>query len=151
MIELEIFKKNNLPDLLLWFSNQNNRRFQITKKINLVKAKKLIKTDDRKIVYCIKLNNKAIGYCMLKNLQNQPEIGINIDENYWGKGYGKQVLIILESKVRKLNYRKLSLWVFKDNLRAINLYRNAGYTVMKQKIFKQENTLLYLEKTISLK
>jgi len=148
MIELEVFKENNLPDLLLWFSNKNNRRFQITKKINLNNAKKLIKTDDRKIVYCIKLNNKAIGYCMLKNLQNQPEIGINIDENYWGKGYGKQVLIILENKARKLNYQKLSLWVFKDNLRAVNLYWNAGYTVTKQKIFKKENTLLYLEKQL---
>jgi RimJ/RimL family protein N-acetyltransferase len=148
MIELEVFKENNLPDMLLWFSNKNNRRFQITKKINLNNAKKLIKTDDRKVVYCIKLNNKAIGYCMLKNLQNQPEIGINIDENYWGKGYGKQVLIILENKARKLNYQRLSLWVFKDNLRAVNLYLSAGYAVAKQKIFKKENTLLYLEKQL---
>lgn len=127
MIRIEPFSDGNVPDLLRWFANPANRRFQITKLIDKEKARKLITSTPTKKVYCIKLDRQPIGYCMLKRLDSLPEVGINIDQPHWGKGYGKEALKLLEQEAKQLGIAKLYLRVFRDNLRAIRLYENAGY------------------------
>lgn len=127
MIAIEPFSQTNIPDLLRWFANPDNRRFQITKLINEEKAKKLVTSTQIKKVFCIKLDGQPIGYCILKRLDSLPEIGINLDQPHWGKGYGHQSLILLEMEAKKLGIRKLYLRVFLDNLRAIRLYEKMGY------------------------
>ena len=64
---------------------------------------------------------------MLKNIQTNPEIGINIDEPYWGNGYGKKVLLLLEEEAKRKNIQQIKLKVLKGNTRAINLYLHADY------------------------
>jgi len=75
---------------------------------------------------------------MLKNLKTDPEIGINIGEQYWGRGYGKKVLKALKSRAKQMGIATLSLLVRPANKRAVNLYKQAGYTTeflkMKKKI-----------------
>ena len=98
MITLELFKPLHSPFIVKWFENPNNWLYQNTKRINKKTAKELIKSDCNKKVYLIKNNNKPIGYCMTKDIKTNPKVGITIDEPYWGNGYGKEVMKILEKK-----------------------------------------------------
>lgn len=129
IIKLELFNKKDIQYLLDWFENQNNRRFMITKTITSQKALKLIKSDVNKKCYCIKLNKTPIGYCMLKDIQTNPKIGIMIDEKYQSKGYGKKAISLLEKEAQKLGATKLGLMVKKRNIKAINFYKKLNYSL----------------------
>ena len=147
MIAIGPFSQDNIPDLLRWFANPDNRRFQLTKLIDEEKAKKFITSTQTKKVYCIKLDEQPIGYCMLKQLDSLPEIGIHLDQPYWGKGYGHQSLLLLEMEAKKLDIRKLYLRVFRDNLRAIQLYEKMGY-VNSTKLQDDDQRMRCMEKEI---
>lgn len=129
IIKLELFNKNDIQYLLDWFKNLNNRRFMITKTITPEEARKLIKNDANRKCYCIKLNKMPIGYCMLKDIQTNPKIGIMIDEKYQNKGYGKKAISLLEKEAQKLGAVKLGLMVKKRNSKAINFYKKLNYGV----------------------
>jgi len=127
MITIQKFKKNEVNYILKWFANPDNRRYQNTKIIDLEKAKKLIATTKNKKVFCIKLNEVPIGYCMIKGLPKNPEIGITIDKKFWGQGFGKEAMFLLENEARKIGINKIGLIVKKKNQRAINLYKKLKY------------------------
>lgn len=54
-----------------------------------------------------------------------------VDENYRGKGFGKTLLEQTKAKARTEGFGELSLIVFADNARAINLYENSGFKHVK--------------------
>lgn len=130
MIELEKFRESQIYLISEWFKNKNNRLYQNTKTITHEKAKKLVESNDDKKVFLIKYNNNPIGYCMLKDINNMPKVGITIDEPYWGKGYGKVTMKLLEKIAKeKYNINHLGLTVMPKNERAINMYKNLGYNL----------------------
>tara|TARA_X000000368_G_C22652844_1_gene546072 strand:+ start:81 stop:629 length:549 start_codon:yes stop_codon:yes gene_type:complete len=61
------------------------------------------------------------------------EYGILIgDKKSWGKGFAKEATIrILKYCFYKLNLRKITLGVIEENLKAISLYKNIGFTIDK--------------------
>lgn len=81
-------------------------------------------------IYGITFMGVAIGACGLKNFINEKaELWLYIgDKSYWGKGLGKIIMNRLEEKALDKNLLKLYLKVIKENLVAINLYKNIGYT-----------------------
>lgn len=127
MITIKQFNNKDVDCILRWFSNENNRKFQKTKKIDLEGAYKLITSSNDKIVYCIFLDDQPIGYAMLKGLPEKASAGITIDEPFWGNGYGFEAMKLLETEAKNMGCRKLSLMVHKDNQRALNLYKKLGY------------------------
>jgi RimJ/RimL family protein N-acetyltransferase len=52
---------------------------------------------------------------------------IQIGKAFRGKGFGKESLKLVESKLKELGVTKLGLHVFADNQAAINLYKTQGY------------------------
>jgi RimJ/RimL family protein N-acetyltransferase len=127
MIILEKFLKKDVGLILKWFENPNNRFFQNTKSINQEKAEELIQSDDNKKVFLIKLNKEPIGYCMLKDILSSAKVGIAIDEPFWGKGYGKEAMKLLEKEAIDLGVTNLGLMVRIQNTRAVRLYEGLGY------------------------
>ena len=54
---------------------------------------------------------------------------VEIKEEFRGKGYGKQVMLLIEEKARELGLKSMGLHVFGYNKVAKNLYESIGYEV----------------------
>ena len=50
-----------------------------------------------------------------------------IDEEFRGKGFGKQALVALDEKLKSLNVESVALHVFGDNVNAQELYKKMGF------------------------
>lgn len=140
-IKLEIFDKKYLSVLIGWYSNPNNRKYMLTQTTNEEDALKMIRNEEDRKCYCIKLDDFLIGYVVLMNIQSKVgRVVIMIDEPFTRKGYGKQALFLLEETARKLKIKKLSLEVRTDNAPALSLYKKFGFNlkyteaVMEKKI-----------------
>lgn len=63
---------------------------------------------------------------------------IIVEEQYRGKGYGRQIMLLLEQEVKKQGLGRVGLHVFGFNKVAISLYQSLGYTttdlVMEKKV-----------------
>jgi ribosomal protein S18 acetylase RimI-like enzyme len=52
-----------------------------------------------------------------------------VEESQRGKGYGKQIMLLIEEKARELGLKAIGLHVFGSNKIAQNLYKAVGYEV----------------------
>jgi RimJ/RimL family protein N-acetyltransferase len=82
--------------------------------------------------FAIEAGGTLIGTCGLFNvneLDQTTELGIGIgDKEYWGQGYGREVVALLaDYAFRLLNRRKVWLRVWGNNERAIRAYRACGF------------------------
>lgn len=129
-ITLEIFNEKDIPILMSWYKNPNNRKFMLSQTTSEKDALKLIRNEEDRKCYCIKLDNLPIGYIVLMNIQSKiGRIVIMIDEPFTGKGYGFQSLSLLEEEAKKLGIKKLTLEVRTDNLNAISLYKKFNFNL----------------------
>jgi ribosomal protein S18 acetylase RimI-like enzyme len=65
-----------------------------------------------------------------------------IDEEFRGKGFGKQALSALDEKLKSMEVESVALHVFGDNVSAQELYKRMGYQITgihMKKTLKQEN------------
>ncbi|HEY8364378.1 MAG TPA: GNAT family N-acetyltransferase [Haloplasmataceae bacterium] len=60
-----------------------------------------------------------------------------IDENYRGKGYGKETMKLVEDHARNNGIKKITLHVFGHNKQAINLYEKLGYQTFSMHMAKE--------------
>jgi RimJ/RimL family protein N-acetyltransferase len=76
-------------------------------------------------------SDRCVGFVQLVNIDfisQRGDLGISIDREQQGIGYGKDALSLLESYARKIfNLRKVNLQVLSNNQKAINFYRKVGY------------------------
>jgi len=115
----EIKKMTNAPDLnyseqLNWFNSLEIR--------------------DNYQIWGIELNKNPIGACGLKNItKNDAEYwGYIGEKSYWGKGLGKIILSKTLQKAKELDVESIWLKVNKSNIRAINLYKKAGFKFINE-------------------
>jgi RimJ/RimL family protein N-acetyltransferase len=54
-----------------------------------------------------------------------------------GKGFSKEVMVLLESEVKKQGLSSIGLHVFGHNKTAIRLYEKSGYRVTNQVMMKE--------------
>ena len=52
---------------------------------------------------------------------------IYIHPDYWGKGFGRELMIASETLMKSLGFSKITLWVLKKNSRTRHFYKKAGY------------------------
>lgn len=82
-------------------------------------------------IYFIQSNNKIIGLVVL--YFENPEAGyvriekLFIDKKYRGRGYGKDVLDLVENLVKEKEMKYLGLNVFLPNKVAYSLYKKQGF------------------------
>ncbi len=63
-----------------------------------------------------------------------------IEEEYRGKGFGKQIMLLLENEIKKQGLNRVGLHVFGTNETAINLYRSIGYSTIDLIMEKELST-----------
>ena len=75
--------------------------------------------------------NKIIGYGLLRGWDEGydiPSLGIMIDSSYRGKGLSYQMMEYLHKAAKEKNASQIRLTVYKQNNKAISLYKKLGYT-----------------------
>lgn len=81
-----------------------------------------------------KETNEAIGLCLLYDISyihGKGTMGILIDQNHQGKGYGKEASkLLLEFGFNILNLNNIMLYAIEFNERAIKLYENIGFNLI---------------------
>ena len=62
---------------------------------------------------------------------------LRINEEFRGRGYGKQAMLLIEEKARELGLKSMGLHVFAVNTVARNLYEGLGYEITTLNMQKQ--------------
>jgi len=52
-----------------------------------------------------------------------------IEEAFRGRGYGKQVLTVMDEKLKSMDTESVALHVFGDNVTAQELYKKTGFEI----------------------
>jgi len=78
--------------------------------------------------YCVTLDGKMIGLFTINK---------NCDDNFWaiyfleefrGKGYGRKAMDFAINKLKRAGDKKICLWVFEENIKAIRFYEKYGFS-----------------------
>ena len=94
------------------------------------------------IVYLIE-NVGYVSFIEEKDFKNSYLINdLEISENNQGKGYGKELLLFAQDKIKKLNGKRVKVFVFEDNP-ALEFYKKFGYEVNEE--VKRTNTLVLVK------
>lgn len=86
----------------------------------------------------LKNNGEHIGNVKLEPIDlkhKTAQLGLLIgDKNYWGKGFGTEVTkTVVKWAFEKLNLKKVELGVIANNISAINVYKKAGFKIIRTK------------------
>ena len=92
-------------------------------------------------LYSLYDGDRAVGMIWLKANMDRPVkngfiFDVYIDEQQRGKGYGKQLMLLVEEKARELDLKSIGLHVFAYNEVARKLYENVGYKVSSFNMLK---------------
>ena len=104
--------------------------------IDVVRKFENAEKDSSRVMFAIRRRNETaiIGYLFIQNISSvhrSADIGIRIgEEKNRGHGYGKEALMMaLDYCWRHLNLNRIGLIVFRNNQRAINIYKAAGFRI----------------------
>jgi len=71
--------------------------------------------------YCVMLSEKMIGFIIIE-LCTGEIWAIYLFKEFWGSGYGKEMLDFAACALEQAGHNQVSLWVFEDNGRARRFY-----------------------------
>ena len=83
--------------------------------------------------YCVIFEERIIGRLIIGKSQDEDkpdtgEIGaIYLLEEFWSKGYGREMMDFAIGALRRLGYREVVLWTLKKNKRAKRFYEKYGF------------------------
>jgi ribosomal protein S18 acetylase RimI-like enzyme len=85
---------------------------------------------------------QAVGIIWMKANVDRPVksgfiFDVEIREEFRGKGYGKQIMLLIEEKARELGLKSIGLHVFGYNTVAKNLYERVGYETASFNMIKK--------------
>ncbi len=84
--------------------------------------------------YVVILDSRIIGFLTIAvsrdddlNKSFYEIIGLYLDPDFIGDGYGKQSMTWIKKEVKSRGYDKISLWVLEENSRARRFYEKSGF------------------------
>jgi len=89
--------------------------------------------DEGHYFFVAKLDDKIIGLlhlcrCRDEDAQDKGEISaIYLQPENWGKGYGRKMMEYSLDLLKVEGYKKVVIWVLKDNKRTIDFYKKFGF------------------------
>ena len=60
-----------------------------------------------------------------------------VEDQYRGRGYGRQIMLLLEAEMKKRGVRRVGLNVFSFNTIAIGLYESLGFATTNRQMEKE--------------
>ena len=92
-------------------------------------------------LYTLYDDDIAVGMVWLRAELDRPVksgflFDVEVKEEFRGKGYGKQAMLLIEEKARELGIKRIGLHVFAYNDVAKNLYERIGYKVSSLNMLK---------------
>ncbi len=93
-------------------------------------------------LYSIYEGDETVGVIWMRAEMERPVksgfiYDLRVDEQFRGKGYGKQAMLLIEDKARELGLKSIGLHVFGYNTVAKNLYESVGYETTSLNMIKQ--------------
>ncbi len=83
--------------------------------------------------YVLTLDDTMIGYSFLRHQGHDiPSFGICIRNGYEKRGYGKFMVRKTMEQAQEMGFPEVMLHVHPKNARAVTLYRDAGFVIVKQ-------------------
>ena len=80
--------------------------------------------------YNIVFDDKIIGSILLKDIQEGKLIDeIYIEKEFRNNGIGTDIIMKV---VKKSNKKNIYLWVYKENIKAVSLYKRLGFKIIDQ-------------------
>lgn len=140
-VELKKFDRSFLNYSWHWLNNPEIRELisspAITKDLQLQWYRKIQELDDY-LIWGLQVLEKPIGVCGIKNITNDDceYWGYIGEKDYWGKGFGTQIMILMEDAARSRSLKTIWLQVNTNNIRAIRLYEKMNYKVTGKTIDK---------------
>ncbi|WP_026889732.1 GNAT family N-acetyltransferase [Clostridium beijerinckii] len=124
-IHLRLLEKE---DISILFKLHNEKK---VKKYNIIVDNIDSKVSLRKALSIVNEENALIGFITYKEREYYSRIysiGITIGSEYWGRRYGlDSIRTLLRYLFKKLNARKVELYVASHNIRAISCYKKCGF------------------------
>jgi len=92
-------------------------------------------------LYTLYDGDEAVGMIWLRAELDRPIksgfiFDVEIRDEFRGKGYGKEAMLLIEEKARELGIKRMGLHVFAYNDVAKNLYERIGYKVSSMNMLK---------------
>jgi len=76
--------------------------------------------------YCVMLSSKMIGFIAM-NPCTREIWAIYLSDEFWGNGYGQEMLDFSINKLKQIGQGEISLWVFENNGRARRFYEKNDF------------------------
>ena len=92
-------------------------------------------SSEAKRFFIICFQERLCGYCHVTSRANTLELGWALHPDWWGKGIGKQSVLLLIQFLQESGLadgKSLSLIVKKDNTKALSLYKKSGFVILSE-------------------
>jgi ribosomal protein S18 acetylase RimI-like enzyme len=135
--ELEVFLERTIPE----YADDKVRAGHWAESEALERSRKEFADDlpqglqtKNNYLYTLYDGDDAVGMIWMRANVDRPTndgfiLELYVEENQRGKGYGKQIMLLIEEKARELGLKAIGLHVFGSNKIAQNLYKAVGYEV----------------------
>ncbi len=130
-----------------WLKDKEVIKYLTVQKVKNLKEeqsyiKKINKEKDRYFFSIVNENKLLIGNTNLKLSEKNKKISLGIiigEKKEWDKGYGTETMrLLIDFVFKKLKYNRLELDVYKENKRAIKVYKRVGF---KKEGIKREGVI----------
>lgn len=93
-------------------------------------------------------DERIVGHSFLLILpDHQPVFGIGLDPSAQGQGWGRRLMQEVLGRGDAGGMPVIELTVVKENLRAISLYQNLGFTITGEATFQAEHDSWFMERS----
>lgn len=126
-----------------WLNDPIVNKFLETRSATILDLKDYIQEknhDEKALLLGIFLKNSGVHIGNVKlepiDMENKTaQFGLLIgDKNYWEKGFGTEVTkTVVKWAFEKLNLKKVELGVIANNIPAIDVYKKAGFKILRTK------------------
>lgn len=111
-------------------SYPDEKEFDVEEERQFLKDKE---NSPNEIQICAVVDNKIVGIAGIdkvgsgEKVKHRTEVGISVDNEFWGLGIGTKLLKLCIETAKKAGYTQMELSVVADNRAAISLYKKLNF------------------------